>query len=737
MQYQQKNGNIIINKMRRKKKDNTNSQRVVEVDIDAVIAIILSDDKLMKYVHHLVRAKLAATPSAYHRHLVIELIDASIEDAIREIKLVDLIRDVKANVARTRENQKGKSSNYAQTTITQKPSQPELTDELLLRHKYSIDTTVPNHDHTKAMRVLHKSEMLPNFSSTEPTQVESHSNKKLIRKLNTKNGLVNVDPNRRNLEGRDNPSASDDVTVTNAINARANSTSLAAFSQFDSDDDSKEASRDQQPQYHQQPQHQQQPQPPPRQQPQPLSAHIARTPTTHPATESKPVRAQSHASPSPSSTDSPHHGRDEASPHPQEESPRDSLDKKWMREGNEDRWEASADKDIYPEDFDSDLSPSRSLPEGRTVFNSIDEIGSWERTVLKNLSDDRDQERKEEQREVRGGRGGGGSRGKGEEMVRGEDADGEPLLGSVDKSEEALPVQRQEEEVEEEEELLEGEERKEGLQGERLHPEENVNAQERKPLDLARQYKSILCRVSRIKETVSDWADSSNGIDGGEDSRGDDRPPARVQFIPDIVAEIQYRDRVSLAERSVLFYTHEEESQFIRDYNREGERADAMGLTWTDWIGERTDEDVQRDEELAKQQAADLYRTDLDAEDIEYMDSFEDSGGEGPTAMGISEEEEEERRRWTVGFNPRETTILKGFTDEDEFEEAGERENEHEVIDSEESGMGLRSYRGLTSNSKLSSTRYRQKDTQRSGNDVLHENGLSRVDVNDSDSEDF
>jgi hypothetical protein len=76
-------------------------------------------------------------------------------------------------------------------------------------------------------------------------------------------------------------------------------------------------------------------------------------------------------------------------------------------------------------------------------------------------------------------------------------------------------------------------------------------------------------------------------------------PVKRVSFSENIIAEVYYRDRVSDQEKPALFYTHEEESQFNEDQLVETEDAERMGLTWNQWVEHTLDED---DEDEANEQ---------------------------------------------------------------------------------------------------------------------------------------
>jgi hypothetical protein len=81
-----------------------------------------------------------------------------------------------------------------------------------------------------------------------------------------------------------------------------------------------------------------------------------------------------------------------------------------------------------------------------------------------------------------------------------------------------------------------------------------------------------------------------------------------VKFAPTIITEIHYRDRVGWNEREELFFSHNEEYQFTLDQTREAERAEAAGLTWMEWIDRRTDEDIRREEEAEEEDSLDNFQ---------------------------------------------------------------------------------------------------------------------------------
>jgi hypothetical protein len=119
--------------------------------------------------------------------------------------------------------------------------------------------------------------------------------------------------------------------------------------------------------------------------------------------------------------------------------------------------------------------------------------------------------------------------------------------------------------------------------------------------------------------------DEADGKDRGRRSRRKSNTDRRVQFAHNLVNDVKYRDYCESAEKPVLFYTHYEEQRFKMDHSRELEQADALGLSWTEWMELRTDEDVALDEE---NDAAEMYADDsqFDYDDVEV--EFDNDDGD-------------------------------------------------------------------------------------------------------------
>lgn len=112
-------------------------------------------------------------------------------------------------------------------------------------------------------------------------------------------------------------------------------------------------------------------------------------------------------------------------------------------------------------------------------------------------------------------------------------------------------------------------------------------------------------------------------VDVQEESSGKRRG---IRFNDTLVSDVFYtRYKYTREETKELFYEHEEALKFQYDYDRELKKADERNLPWKDWILERTDEDVARDEREEQFEIEALHAQMND----EYDDDFEAGGGLG------------------------------------------------------------------------------------------------------------
>lgn len=112
-----------------------------------------------------------------------------------------------------------------------------------------------------------------------------------------------------------------------------------------------------------------------------------------------------------------------------------------------------------------------------------------------------------------------------------------------------------------------------------------------------------------------------------QEEPGDDRP--RVRFAQRIVSDTRYYDRYSRNELGDIFWSHEDANRFHIEYDRELRRALEEGLEWKDWINNRTDEDIAREEEIMADQLSmddygDDYVDEVDDMEMGLNESFDD-----------------------------------------------------------------------------------------------------------------
>lgn len=66
-----------------------------------------------------------------------------------------------------------------------------------------------------------------------------------------------------------------------------------------------------------------------------------------------------------------------------------------------------------------------------------------------------------------------------------------------------------------------------------------------------------------------------------------------VTFTDRIVSEVYYRDKTDPIEKHHIYYSHEEEDFFTRQQNREYLKADAMGISWIEWINLYAEQELE------------------------------------------------------------------------------------------------------------------------------------------------
>ena len=63
----------------------------------------------------------------------------------------------------------------------------------------------------------------------------------------------------------------------------------------------------------------------------------------------------------------------------------------------------------------------------------------------------------------------------------------------------------------------------------------------------------------------------------------------RVKFSPDLITEVIYREKVTISDRSALFYSIREERKFAKEIILERQTATKLGLTWNEWINQNVE----------------------------------------------------------------------------------------------------------------------------------------------------
>lgn len=71
---------------------------------------------------------------------------------------------------------------------------------------------------------------------------------------------------------------------------------------------------------------------------------------------------------------------------------------------------------------------------------------------------------------------------------------------------------------------------------------------------------------------------------------------SKVKFVEPIVTDVIFIDKVPKTDLSYVFFTNEESMKFEYEYSKELERAEVLGMSWMDWMNNRTDDDIARDE---------------------------------------------------------------------------------------------------------------------------------------------
>ena len=158
-----------------------------------------------------------------------------------------------------------------------------------------------------------------------------------------------------------------------------------------------------------------------------------------------------------------------------------------------------------------------------------------------------------------------------------------------------------------------------------------------------------IAELKPIKKKRKTAKKAGDGEGGAEEKR-------HVHFAEEIVSEVRFRERVSYTEREEMFYSHAEETQFMRQQGIETQRADALGMSWIDYMESRTEEQAALEDDSAAAYLDDPYgfggghTGDFEDEDsygeeeFRYTGDFEEDdddddgsgGGSGKAAAGAT-----------------------------------------------------------------------------------------------------
>eukprot|EP00595_Chromulina_sp_UTEXLB2642_P001093 CAMPEP_0196767294 /NCGR_PEP_ID=MMETSP1095-20130614/38574_1 /TAXON_ID=96789 ORGANISM="Chromulina nebulosa, Strain UTEXLB2642" /NCGR_SAMPLE_ID=MMETSP1095 /ASSEMBLY_ACC=CAM_ASM_000446 /LENGTH=254 /DNA_ID=CAMNT_0042134557 /DNA_START=228 /DNA_END=989 /DNA_ORIENTATION=- len=116
--------------------------------------------------------------------------------------------------------------------------------------------------------------------------------------------------------------------------------------------------------------------------------------------------------------------------------------------------------------------------------------------------------------------------------------------------------------------------------------------------------------INSLQEDLHDYLDDFDADDNvnHDDVHSVDNTN-NIKFADPLITSVIAIDKCSKDEIPTLFYTHDETVKFENDYSREAQKAELLGISWSDWIAKRTDEDVAKDE------LEDEYNNDFNNDD--------------------------------------------------------------------------------------------------------------------------
>ena len=208
------------------------------MNIEAIIGIIMSDEKLVDYINSLVRNKLSSNTrktlsTNKQESSIIQLIDNTIDDAIEDIKLLDLIRDIKAQVirknrtpSRSKHNQqtKGDDQNSRQKWATLSEQNGRVSNSDI-----KLSATMEPGDFD-----VGSNKKLPIFSTSEPIPIKATSPKRIVKNVKQAGSMVRsvLNLQKSSFLKESDSIHSDDITVSKH---RQQSSFLAESGDIDSD----------------------------------------------------------------------------------------------------------------------------------------------------------------------------------------------------------------------------------------------------------------------------------------------------------------------------------------------------------------------------------------------------------------------------------------------------------------------------------------------------------------------
>lgn len=531
---------------------NSKRLKVSPKNAQRIIDTVLSDDKLVQYVISLVSRRLTAEMQS-DAEWCNTVIDLSIDQVLNQVDVFEILKQLNETPQIKKSSHKNRENN--------------------------------NTDNNESFR--------PTFSSTEPKSVVSSSPRRVVKQLNKKKPIDLGDDNERSPPRGRIPAP---VNYSRSMSVESDASTIPVVTQANSDGAviSKHLRSEQRDDW--------------------LAGVTAETrseSSISSAYEEEDMFAPS-AAPSEANTSALQEDTDdkdnasEDSPVPRD--PRsmrtaaaasDALHVTLVKSGAHQRADLSADNGRSL--FNSTVILNSTKPESpgeSAVLENDDFLSSWERKVLQGM---RSGEESSDEGGDRAGddRDGGGRDGDDREDDRGDSGSDEihlaPNKVSISKSSDRVELNDDgaAQEVEEEEYSSDSSVSDDAP--------DYLSAPQLQSAGSAGGEKVLFFDQSRFDADADFFGsgESEGSPSRGKGKRRQSRPaeasPRRVRFAPQLISEVRFRDRVGYAEKDELFFTHNEEYQFMLDQTKETERAEALGklaerrphsvgcsfLTWT------------------------------------------------------------------------------------------------------------------------------------------------------------